>query len=60
MKGSGATPLTTQDLFFRDELSIPTALTKTSLILLSLVDYFRFARDSPTASKAGGNGFAGP
>jgi len=27
MKGSGATPLTTQDLFCRDELSIPTAPT---------------------------------
>jgi len=26
-KGSGATPLTTQDLFFWDELSIPTAPT---------------------------------
>ena len=26
-KGSGATPLTTQDLFYRDELSIPTAPT---------------------------------
>jgi hypothetical protein len=26
-KGSGATPLTTQDLFCRDELSIPTAPT---------------------------------
>jgi hypothetical protein len=31
-KGSGATPLTTQDLFFGDAISIPTAPTKVPLL----------------------------
>ncbi len=52
MKGNGATPLTTQDLFYRDELSIPTARTNHPICLEQLSN---FARQQKANTKKIGN-----
>jgi len=51
-EGSGATPLATQDLFFGDAISIPTAPTKTLSIakILSTYDFNRI-RDCHSQAK---------
>jgi hypothetical protein len=49
MEGSGATPLTIQDLFFGDAISIPTAPTKH---LPDWSGFNEFARGQKGADKA--------